>query len=181
MPDDPVRLACLKMSEVFEQQWIASGLCAEASRQKRATAGIAAPKFEPEEYDMQAPKRSEDKRVGAAARFHTLCRVLSTSLCCQQLGCCSVGSCSRTWDRSLMVAAELSIKVVHFGNGFGTGVDGSHALYVLMWCLLFRMTSVACQVMRCRHTVRRRLTSMRYPRRYWQRWQRNCRSSSRRI
>eukprot|EP00878_Enallax_costatus_P020012 GHUV01021139.1.p1 GENE.GHUV01021139.1~~GHUV01021139.1.p1 ORF type:complete len:423 (+),score=99.73 GHUV01021139.1:240-1508(+) len=62
MADDPVRVACLKMSEVFEQQWIASGLCAEASRQKRATAGIAAPKFEPEEYDMQAPKRSEDKR-----------------------------------------------------------------------------------------------------------------------
>lgn len=63
MPDDPVRLACLKMSEVFEQQWIASGLCAEATRQKRATAGIAAPKFEPEEYDaMQAPKRSGDKR-----------------------------------------------------------------------------------------------------------------------
>lgn len=64
MPDDPVRVSCLKMSEVFEQQWIASGLCAEASRSKRATAGIAAPKFEPEEYDgMQAPKRSGDRRV----------------------------------------------------------------------------------------------------------------------
>lgn len=48
---DPVRLASLKLSEVFENCWVSSGLCAEVQRAKRATAGIAAPKFEPEEYD----------------------------------------------------------------------------------------------------------------------------------
>uniref|UniRef100_A0A383VNB0 Bromo domain-containing protein n=1 Tax=Tetradesmus obliquus TaxID=3088 RepID=A0A383VNB0_TETOB len=66
-PTDPVRLAVLRLGEVFEQQWIASGLCAEAQRAKRANAGIAAPKFEPEEYDGMAggpkPHRSGgDKR-----------------------------------------------------------------------------------------------------------------------
>lgn len=55
-PTDPVRLACLRLSETFEQQWINSGLCAEAQRAKRANAGIAAPKFEPEEYDGMAPR-----------------------------------------------------------------------------------------------------------------------------
>jgi hypothetical protein len=58
MPTDPVRLACLKLSEVFEQQWMATGLCAEAQRSKRATAGIAAPKFEPEEYELQLQTKS---------------------------------------------------------------------------------------------------------------------------
>jgi hypothetical protein len=58
-PIDPVRLAVLRLSEVFEQQWISSGLCAEAQRAKRANAGIAAPKFEPEEYDgMGMPKQN---------------------------------------------------------------------------------------------------------------------------
>eukprot|EP00879_Flechtneria_rotunda_P013235 GHRR01013820.1.p1 GENE.GHRR01013820.1~~GHRR01013820.1.p1 ORF type:complete len:230 (+),score=113.22 GHRR01013820.1:279-968(+) len=63
MPTDPVRIACLRLSEVFEQQWISSGLCAEAARSKRANAGVAAPKFEPEEYEgagAPKPHRSGD-------------------------------------------------------------------------------------------------------------------------
>lgn len=63
MPTDPVRLASLKLSEVFENSWVSSGLCAEVQRAKRATAGIAAPKFEPEEYDgAGAPRKTTSHR-----------------------------------------------------------------------------------------------------------------------
>jgi hypothetical protein len=64
LPTDPVRLAALKLSESFEQNWISSGLCAEVQRAKRATAGIAAPKFEPEEYDGagQPPRNTNSHR-----------------------------------------------------------------------------------------------------------------------
>lgn len=77
-PTDPVRLAVLRLGEVFEQQWIASGLCAEAQRAKRANAGIAAPKFEPEEYDGMAggpkPHRSGgDKRPPVSCWFSYIC------------------------------------------------------------------------------------------------------------
>jgi hypothetical protein len=74
-PIDPVRLAVLRLSEVFEQQWISSGLCAEAQRAKRANAGIAAPKFEPEEYDgMGMPKqnRSGDNKPRQLVSPNTL-------------------------------------------------------------------------------------------------------------
>lgn len=66
MPVDPVRLACLKLIEVFENAWVTSGLCAEVQRAKRATAGIAAPKFEPEEYDGAGvpPRRTTSHRSG---------------------------------------------------------------------------------------------------------------------
>jgi hypothetical protein len=64
LPADPVRLAALKLYESFEQNWISSGLCAEVQRAKRATAGIAAPKFEPEEYDGagQPPRNTTSHR-----------------------------------------------------------------------------------------------------------------------
>ncbi len=64
MPTDPVRLACLRLAEVFEASWTGTGLCAEAQRSKRTTAGIAAPKFEPEEYDGLGQAKSH--RSGGA-------------------------------------------------------------------------------------------------------------------
>lgn len=65
LPSDPVRMACLKLSEVFENSWVSSGLCAEVQRAKRATAGIAAPKFEPDEYDAAAqPPKTNSHRSG---------------------------------------------------------------------------------------------------------------------
>ncbi|KAF8072575.1 poc1a [Scenedesmus sp. PABB004] len=59
LPNDPVRIACLRLSEVFEQQWVATGLCAESARARRTNAGVAAPKFEPEDFDP-APHRARD-------------------------------------------------------------------------------------------------------------------------
>lgn len=64
-PTDPVRLASLKLCEVFENCFISSGLCAEVQRAKRATAGIAAPKFEPEEYDgLGQPRKTTSHPIG---------------------------------------------------------------------------------------------------------------------
>lgn len=65
MSTDPVRLACLKLIEVFENAWVSSGLCAEVQRAKRATAGVAAPKFEPEEYEgLGQPRKTTSHRSG---------------------------------------------------------------------------------------------------------------------
>lgn len=65
-PQDEIRRAGDKMSDAFEQAWAASGLCNEA-RAKRATAGVAAAKFEPDEelpagshqQQQQAPKSQQ--------------------------------------------------------------------------------------------------------------------------
>jgi hypothetical protein len=59
---------------------VSSGLCADEQRARRATAGIAAPKFEPEEYDGRP--RSDDQqqlhrpavRVWRARRHRVRCR-----------------------------------------------------------------------------------------------------------
>jgi hypothetical protein len=65
LPTDPVRLACLKLIEAFENAWVSSGLCAEVQRAKRATAGVAAPKFEPEEYEgLGQPRKTTSHRSG---------------------------------------------------------------------------------------------------------------------
>jgi hypothetical protein len=89
-PIDPVRLAVLRLSEVFEQQWISSGLCAEAQRAKRANAGIAAPKFEPEEYDgmgVPKPHRSGgDKRPPVRAVAACIVQTCMQSPCIRCFG-----------------------------------------------------------------------------------------------
>lgn len=69
LPTDPVRQASLRLSEVFEQGWVGSGLCAEVQRSKRTTAGIAAPKFEPEEYDGALPRKTTSHRSGEQQRM----------------------------------------------------------------------------------------------------------------
>lgn len=64
---NPVRKLGERMSDAFEQAWAASGLCHD-SRAKRATAGVAAPKFEPDDdqAQQQHPARTKSHSRGGA-------------------------------------------------------------------------------------------------------------------
>lgn len=57
-----VRSVGLQVEEQFEQWWAGTGLCIE--RSKRATAGMAAPKFEPEEVKAKPSRSAGTRRVG---------------------------------------------------------------------------------------------------------------------
>lgn len=54
--DQPVGKIGLKGEAIFERLWSASGFCADAGRTKRLTAGVAAEKFDPDEYEAPPSK-----------------------------------------------------------------------------------------------------------------------------
>ena len=72
-PNQPVRKIGDRLSDAFEQAWAASGLCSE-SRAKRATAGVAAAKFEPDDDQLvqqqqqQQPARTKSHSRGQPPR-----------------------------------------------------------------------------------------------------------------
>lgn len=60
-PDDWIYKTGASAESAFEQAWAASGLCSDSGRLKRATAGVAAVKFDPDSLPPAKPAKTTSK------------------------------------------------------------------------------------------------------------------------
>ena len=101
--ETPIDRAGRQAEQLFQEKWNRSGFAAADARARRNNAGVAAPKFEPNEYGP--PEKKLQRRSSGSKNGRTSVKKVCISSCCIWLAVCF--TCS-----AVMMLVNLYVKIV---------------------------------------------------------------------